>query len=88
MQDHVEYWKILSRLHLEEQAWDEAIRALNKARQLQLKIIVNVNPAIAQTQSFTESGIMESNAVARSVSKLGDVVLSTELKEAIKTAKE
>lgn len=88
MKDHVEYWKILSRLHLEEQEWDEAIRALNKTRQLQLKIIATINPAITQSQPFTGSGIIESNAVARSVGKLGNGIISTELKEAINTATE
>ena len=40
IREHVSYWMLISRLHMETSEWDQAGRDLLKARQLQLKIVV------------------------------------------------
>ena len=37
--EHVSYWMLMSRLHMETDEWDQACRDLLKARQLQLRVI-------------------------------------------------
>lgn len=39
MREHVAYWMLMSRLHIELSDWEQACRDLLKARQLQLKVI-------------------------------------------------
>jgi hypothetical protein len=39
MREHVSYWMLMSRLHMETSDWEQACRDLLKARQLQLRVI-------------------------------------------------
>uniref|UniRef100_A0A914N707 Tetratricopeptide repeat protein n=1 Tax=Meloidogyne incognita TaxID=6306 RepID=A0A914N707_MELIC len=39
IREHVSYWMLISRLHMETSEWDQACRDLLKARQLQLRIV-------------------------------------------------
>nr|CAD2194553.1 unnamed protein product [Meloidogyne enterolobii] len=41
IREHVSYWMLISRLHMETSEWDQACRDLLKARQLQLRIVGN-----------------------------------------------
>lgn len=39
MKDHVSYWLLLYKLHVEENDWNQAVKDLTNARELQLRIL-------------------------------------------------